>query len=473
MVRLEIRSDYVEVNGHRIYVDEELRKPILSESSSTLSQFVEMQEIPGLLAAVGLPDIHSGYGFPIGSVAAVDLGDPRAAVSPKGIGFDINCGVRCMATNLFIGDCEGRLEELADALAGAVPTDVGGGIPGGSEVLNDILDRGLDALSFLRETDRLHTESRGCLPGCSRLVGQKAKACGLSQIGTLGSGNHYLEVQVVDEIIDRESAGVIGIEQGQIVVSIHTGSRGLGHTVCGDFLAEVEKRRSDSMKYSKYWAEREGGSQVESGPPTAESAIPVASPLGQKYIALMNSAANYAWANRAVIAGRVGDVFSALFPGAVLSVIYDASHNIAREESVNNKTLLVHRKGASRILPPGHGELPPVYSAIGQPVLVGGSMGTFSYILVGAQGAASTFFSTCHGAGRLLSRREARTAFSYEGVSEELGTKGIIFRTVSNNGLVEEAPGCYKDVTRVVSHSNKVGISKSVARLRPIVVIKG
>lgn len=526
--RIVEHEDFIEVDGHRIYVDNELRKPLL-QSPDALAQFSEMQKIPGLIGAVGLPDMHSGYFFPVGSVAAVDLSNPDACISPEGVGYDINCGVRCLRSNLKLSDLAGHAEELADTISGAVPAGMGmSGAPAVAlSYINGILESGMKYLYEQGEVpldDLIYTESGGSLEGSSRAVYQKAKSRGLVQLGSLGSGNHYLEVQVVEEIFDAATAEVLGLEEGQILVSIHTGSRGLGHVVCNAFMEEVKKERANGAKYkthrsiakcSSAGASSDGekdanGTAKEARINMAGAAagalnnsmdatknsrnrkdllradegdadetvnyVPYHSLLGQKYMLLMNSASNFAWANRAAITRHVRQAFAALLPQSRLDVLCDVCHNIAKLEAFGAdgaRKVLVHRKGASRVLPPGHKDLSDRDRDIGQPVLVGGSMGTCSYLVVGGKLAEETFNSTCHGAGRLLSRSEARAAFAYEDVAADMRKKGIVFRCEAREGMVEEACGCYKDVTRVVEHSAKVGLTRTVARVRPVIVIKG
>lgn len=507
-MRLGCEEDYIAINGHKIYVDAALRAPLLAmeEGDSagllvenndtdidvetvkkliTLKQFEDMQGIPGIIAAVGLPDIHAGYAFPVGSVAAVDLGLPEAGISPEGIGFDINCGVRCVVTDLMLDDIKDSLESIADVLADAVPSGLGdasGSVPGGMQTLNQILDNGLlgvpkEMMEVMPE-DIENTESKGSLPGNSRLINQQAKAKGLAQIGSLGSGNHYLEIQAVDTIIDSELANALGLKHGQIIVSIHTGSRGLGHAACSKFMKDATKAKEDAIKYQ---AERKGRPDLQKDG-TIESAgdisyVPYHSVLGQNYLSIMYSAANYAWVNRTLIACKVKKAFLQFYPNASFGLLYDASHNIAKIEEFEldgeKQSVLVHRKGAARALPPRHHELPTCYYRTGQPIPVGGSMGTSSYILVGGKESFKTFYSTCHGAGRILSRSTARTVFTYGDVVADLNSKGIVFRGGSQAGLIEEACGCYKDVDNVVAHSAKVGIVQIVVKLKPIIVIKG
>ncbi|KAI5172704.1 tRNA-splicing ligase RtcB (3'-phosphate/5'-hydroxy nucleic acid ligase) [Pancytospora epiphaga] len=511
MAWIELHKDYITLNGYKIFVDEELRKPLLTSNNGTilsssagetcinisddrlneypsLKQFCALQNMSGLVGAIGLPDIHEGYAFPIGSVAAVDLSRSDASISPEGVGFDINCGVRCLISNLRKEDIAGIIDELADELFAAVPGGTGVGqteAPLSMAELNAILDRGLNGaagkLFQITQQDITNTESGGYLPGSSSVVYQQAKSRGLKQMGTLGSGNHYLEVQVVDEIFNSAAAETLGLFSGQIIISIHTGSRGLGHVTCSKFIEEVKKEVKNVKEYGKIknseevneklWME----SLIDDLP--SPLCIPYHSRLGQKYLLLMNSAANYAWANRAFIAQKARNVFRKYLPASKFELLCDVSHNIAKIEKCRvdreDKELLVHRKGASRVLPPGNVDIPVQYEAIGQPIFVGGSMGTCSYILLGAEGASSTFFSTCHGAGRLLQRSAAKEMLTFETVVADLEANGIVFRCESRNGIIEEAGECYKDVTRVVEHSANVGITTTVAKVRPVIVIKG
>lgn len=484
---IEEYETYITVNGAKILVDQELRKPLLnmdslSDYKNPLAQFVDALSIPGLEDALGMPDMHAGNTFPIGTVAAVDISRENACICPEGVGGDINCGVKCLGTNLMFEDIEGQLENIADLLYAAIPVGFGGGsslsiqksvlsplsndkpFQWNLQALNGILDTGLQYLyekGVIPYEDMIYTEDSGCLKGNSKIVPQKAKGKGLTQFGTLGSGNHYVEVQVVDEIFDEEKAAILGIQKGQVVVAIHTGSRGLGNVICDNFMAQ-------------YMRSTERNKESQDG---VLEYIPYASEWGQKYYQLMCSGANYAYANRAFIGQKVRNVFKTIRKDCLINNIYDTGHNIAKLEKYKRgdqqKNLLVHRKGASRVLPPQHAELPPKYSEIGQPVLIGGSMGTCSYILVGAEGADSSYNSTCHGAGRLLRRGEANKKFTYEEVEANLKTQGIVFRCGSQKGLVEEAPMCYKDVNCVVKHSDRMGLTHRVARLIPKIVVKG
>jgi len=453
-------EDYIKIGGHRIYADRELRKTILSRNGSCVVQFQNVLAIPGLLGAVGMPDMHAGVAFPVGTVAAVDLSSENACVCPEGVGGDINCGVRCLRSNLFISDIQDHLNELADLINNAIPAGVGNACSQTITLteLNEILAKGMKYLYDKGEIpleDLKYTESNGSAEGDSRLVYQSAKGKGLNQLGSLGSGNHYIEVQVVDKICNQILADKLHLKKDQIMISIHTGSRGLGNAICTNFVQECKDSKdlvvSDGcLKFLRFNSE-----------------------LGMKYTKLMNSACNYAWVNRSVITNKVREAFKKLWSGSRVDNVYDAGHNIAKIEEIKGKVLLVHRKGASRILPPGHPDLPEDYQSIGQPVLVGGSMGTNSYLIAGAPGCTESFNSSCHGSGRLLTRGEARRTLEYENVAKSLGERGIIFRSGSESGLVEEAPECYKDVHRVVASSENAGLSTTVVLLRPVLVIKG
>lgn len=451
-----------------IYVDEELRKPLIQEldtgaSLSSIGQISDVCSLPGLIGnVVGLPDIHTGYGFPIGCVAAFDINNPESVVSPGGVGYDINCGVRALRTNLDIGCFRERAESLADELFGIIPTGMGNDKRSSIDpgALNSILDQGLDYLLKSKEIpdeDAEYCESNGHMAGDSRLVGQKAKGRGLNQLGTLGSGNHYLEVQYVDEVYDTERAEVMGIRKKQIVLMIHTGSRGLGHGVCHNSLMKMVGKST-------------GYTQLACSPYNSKES--------QEYLLSMGCAANFAFVNRAMITKKARQAFERVFPEARLDLIYDVCHNIAKIENhrINGMEYdaVVHRKGASRAFPPGHRDIPWKYKEIGQPVVVGGSMGTYSYILCGSEKSMElSLGSVCHGAGRVLSRSRSKDLFTHKNVCDLLRDQDIVFRCSSDPGMVEESPGCYKDINRVVDLSDRIGLTKKVCRLRPCLVIKG
>lgn len=511
-ITISEEEDYLLVNGQKIYISREMRKIILEEheaspTNSSITQFVAGKKLGGLVCSIGLPDFHMGYALPIGSVAVIDLSHPEAAISPDGVGFDINCGVRCLKTNLFLKDIivnGDKRQMLADMLVKVIPFgDISAKNQISVENLNGILNEGMEHLvkmGVATESDLEFTESRGSLEGDSKKIGQRAKARGAAQLGTLGSGNHYLEVEVIDKICDEAIAAKLGLEKGQIVISIHTGSRGLGHGSCTDILEEIKKANSDNKNQARERKKAEFKIVAENASLSKEEkaveydkitekfkeitmsdkksnepleSVPFKSELGQKYLKVMNSASNFAWANRSVITEKVRKVFSEVFPESKLEIVYDVCHNIAKIETIDDKEYLILRKGASRILPPGHPNLPAEYKEIGQPVLVGGSMGTCSYLIIGDVNAKLTYYSTCHGAGRLVPRAKSKKQFSVESVVKDMKKKNIVFKVGSEEDMVEECAGCYKDVEAVVEHSEKVGLSKSVCRVKPILVIKG
>jgi tRNA-splicing ligase RtcB len=402
------------------------------------------------------------------------MNDPTAVVSPGGVGFDINCGVRLLRTNLMESDIAPVKEELTQALFDHIPVGVGskGIIPAGAAELEDALSMGMDW--SLREgyawaEDKEHCEEYGrMLNADPSKVTKRAKKRGLPQLGTLGAGNHYAEVQIVDEIYDKAAAARMGIETvGQVCVMIHSGSRGLGHQVATDALVEMEAAMA-----------RDGIVPNDRQLACAR----ISSREGQDYLAAMAAAANYAWVNRSAMTFLARQAFAKTFATTPddldMHVIYDVSHNIAKvEEHIVDgrpRRLLVHRKGATRAFAPHHPLIPVDYQFTGQPVLIGGTMGTCSYVLVGTEkGMADTFGSTCHGAGRASSRAKSRRTLTYEGVLESLAAKGISIRVASPKLVMEEAPESYKDVTAVVDTCDSAGISAKVIKLRPVAVVKG
>jgi len=418
--------------------------------------------------------VHSGYGFAIGNVAAFDMADPAAVVSPGGVGFDINCGVRLLRTNLTEAEVGPIKEELAQSLFDHIPVGVGskGVIPMKAADLEEALEMGMDW--SLREgyawaEDKEHCEEYGrMLQANPAKVSSRAKKRGLPQLGTLGAGNHYCEIQVVDEIYEKEAAQKMGVTKtGQVVIMIHSGSRGLGHQVATDALVSMEK------------AMKRDGIQVND---RQLACAKIHSQEGQDYLAAMAAAANYAWVNRSSMTFLARQAFAKAFkttPDKLdMHVIYDVSHNIAKVEKhmVNGvmKNLLVHRKGATRAFAPHHPLIPVDYQLTGQPVLIGGTMGTCSYVLTGTEkGMKDTFGSTCHGAGRAWSRSKSRRTLKYQEVLDKLKSQGIAIRVASPKLVMEEAPESYKDVTQVVDTCHRAGISKKVLKLRPIAVIKG
>ena len=424
--------------------------------------------------SVALPDVHSGYGFAIGNVAAFDISNPEAVVSPGGVGFDINCGVRLIRTNLMEKDVAPLKEQLAQALFDHIPVGVGsqGIIPPTAKDLEEALAMGMDW--SLREgyswaEDKEHCEEYGRMLNANpEKVSARAKKRGLPQMGTLGAGNHYAEIQVVEEIFDHAAARKMGIDQiGQVCVMIHSGSRGLGHQVATDSLVAMEKAMA-----------RDGIAVNDRQLACAR----ISSPEGQDYLTAMACAANYAWVNRSSMTFLCRQAFAKVFNSTPddldMHVVYDVSHNIAKIEDHmvdgEMKTLLVHRKGSTRAFPPHHPLIPVDYQLTGQPVLIGGTMGTCSYVLTGTErGMAETFGSTCHGAGRARSRNSARHKLDYQQVLDELKAKGIAIRVASPKLVMEEAPESYKDVTEVVETCHAAGVSKKAVKLRPIAVIKG
>ena len=438
-----------------------------------IQQVAHMATLPGIVGnALAMPDIHWGYGFPIGGVAAMRLED--GVVSPGGVGFDINCGVRLLRTNLHERAVRSQLPEIVNQLFRDVPT----GLERGKRKRAVSIDvEGALARGAAWAVDNGHgssedleaIESGGCLPGAdTSKVSDRARQRGAPQLGSLGSGNHFLEVQVVETIADEKAAHAFGItEPGQVMLSIHTGSRGLGHQVCQEYLG-VMQRAMEQYRISL--------------PDKQLACAPIKSPEGQAYLGAMAAAANFAFANRQAITERTRRAFQHVLgrsePAIDIGVVYDVAHNIAKMERhrVNGEemTLCVHRKGATRALPAGDPEVPAKYRAVGQPVLIPGDMGRYSYILVGQEQARrETFASTCHGAGRLLSRGAAKKKLAGVDLVRLLAQKGIVVRAQSKAGLAEEASEAYKDVRDVVDIVEQSGIARVVARVRPIGVIKG
>lgn len=455
-----------------IYADETLMEDI--KKGNSLEQVANAAFLPGIVkASLAMPDMHYGYGLPIGGVVATSV--DGGVISPGGVGFDINCGVRMARTGLFKEELVTRevKARVVETLFADVPTGVGSR---GKIRLNDAEGRRLLSegagwavrKGYGRPEDLDHTEAGGCLPGADpQVVGPKAYSRGRDQQGTLGSGNHFIEVQYVDEIYNPEAARVFGLDKDRITLMIHSGSRGFGHQVCTDFLGLMEKA---VIKY---------GIDI---PDRQLACAPIDSPEGKKYLAAMRAAANYAWANRQCLMFWAGEALArALRVGhgrLDLSLIYDVAHNIVKieEHSVEGKKMkvAVHRKGATRAFGPGHPEVPPDFRHIGQPVIIPGDMGRSSYLLVGTSTAMSeTFGSTCHGAGRLLSRNAAIRAARGRSINRELEDKGILVRSRGRDTLKEEMPEAYKDVTDVVDVVHKAGLAMKVARLRPMAVIKG
>ena len=447
----------------RFFADEELWSQIRSDRS--VEQLMNVATLPGISeCAYAMPDVHQGYGFPVGGVAAFRLSD--GVISPGGVGYDINCGVRLLASELTVADLRGRLEDLVHNLSRSVPSGTGRG--GELRLTDHELDRVfVEGCKYLVERglalpeDIDATESGGSLPQADPTqVSQRARQRGSTQLGTLGSGNHFVEIQTVEQVFDTAAAEVLGLETGRITVLIHTGSRGLGHQVCTDYVREMDRVMP---KYGIELPDRE------------LACAPFDSPEGRAYFGAMCAAANFAWSNRQTITHTVRGVFERAFGDAGrLRLVYDVAHNIAKVEEYGGEQFCVHRKGATRAFGPNNPEIPEIYRSVGQPVFIPGSMGTASWVLVGAEGAMTkSFGSTCHGAGRRMSRRAAKRIAQGHEVRRELAKKGIVVRCHSNSELAEEAPHAYKDVDRVVDVVDRMGLARKVARLKPIGVIKG
>lgn len=447
----------------RVYADDELWQQLLDDRS--LDQAINVATLPGVTGHVyAMPDVHEGYGFPVGGVAAMQAAD--GVISPGGVGYDINCGVRLLASDLDLGAARAGLEAVVHDLSRTIPSGPGRNpqLELGAADLDRVLDEGCALLlerGLAFPEDLPNTEAGGRLPDArSASVSAKAKQRGHNQLGTLGSGNHFIEVQVVDEVFESAAAEAYGLRQGQITVLIHTGSRGLGHQVCTDYVRQMDQAMP---RYGIHLPDRQ------------LACAPFGSPEGQAYFAAMCAAANFAWANRQAITSSARRVFERAYGNSgSLRLVYDVAHNIAKVEEHAGTRLCVHRKGATRAFGPSHPETPAPYGAIGQPVFIPGSMGTASYVLAGSDAAmALSFGSTCHGAGRAMSRGEAKRARPGHEVRRELERQGIIVRSPSNSELAEEAPTAYKDVERVVNVVHQAGLARKVVRLKPLGVVKG
>ncbi len=455
----------------RIYASEEMMGPIIRDN--VLDQVANVATLPGIVGdSLAMPDIHFGYGFPIGGVAATDMED--GVVSPGGVGYDINCGVRLLRTDLDASDVEGNVRDLVDTMFANVPSGLGskGKLRLSDRELDEVMTEGVEWAvreGYGWEKDLDHTEDGGSMPGAlTEHISDRARKRGKPQLGTLGAGNHFLEIQKVDRIFEPETAKAFGIErEGQITVMIHTGSRGFGHQVCSDHLRVMET------------AVKQYGIKL---PDRQLACVPVDSPEGEGYIGAMAAAANFAWTNRQMIMHWVRESFSdVLGPSPEdlgMDLVYDLAHNIAKKEEHQvegqRRRLLVHRKGATRAFPAGRPELSADYAEVGQPVIIPGDMGSASYLLVGTQQAMDdTWGSTCHGAGRRMSRTKSVKTFRAERIVKDLGNRGIYVRGESMKVLAEEAPDAYKDIDQVVDVTHRGGISKKVARLVPMGVMKG
>src|SRR6266516_2245953 len=433
----------------RIFADEELLAAIRRDRS--LEQLQNVATLPGIVdAAIAMPDIHQGYGFPVGGLAAMEL--PDGVVSPGGVGSDINCGVRLLALPLDMEELGRHHEPFVHELSRAVPA--GAGKEGGKRVDLDAVLRDGSSVVADRPEDVERTESRGRLDGADpEAVSARAKQRGGGQLGTMGSGNHFVEVQRVDEVFDAQAAETYGLREGQITVLIHSGSRGLGHQVCSDYVKQMDAVLA-----------REGISL----PDRQLSCAPASSPEGRAYLAAMAAAANFAWANRQEIANRVRTAVARVLGKEAADgtrQVYDVAHNVAKIERYDEREVLVHRKGATRAFPAGSEEIPAAYRSVGQPVFIPGSMGTSSYVLAGEPGSLErSFGTTCHGAGRRLSRTAAKKEIGGADLRRQLETQGIVVRSPSNSGLAEEAPFAYKDVDAVVGVVAAAGLARRVAR---------
>jgi tRNA-splicing ligase RtcB len=447
----------------RVFADSVLWQQISTDRS--LEQLCNVATLPGAHRFVcGMPDIHEGYGFPVGGVAALRVSD--GVISPGGVGYDINCGVRLLRSSLDHRDVRLQLEALVHELSRSVPAGTGRGTHNAlaADELDAVLGGGVSYLAgrgVVEPSDLERIEANGCLEAADPAsVSDRAKHRGRDQLGTLGAGNHFLEVQVVSEILDPVAAAGLGLTAGQVTVLIHTGSRGLGHQVCTDFVRQMD---GVMARYRIVVPDRQ------------LACAPFGSPEGQEYFRAMCAAANFAWSNRQMITHRVRGVFRSFFGDAGrLHLVYDVAHNIAKLERYDGVELCVHRKGATRAFGPRHPETPAPYREIGQPVFIPGSMGSASFVLVGTdQALARSFGSACHGAGRAMSRTAARRLAPGAEARRELNARGIVVRCPSNRGLAEEAPIAYKDVDRVVDVVHRAGLARKVARLLPLGVVKG
>jgi tRNA-splicing ligase RtcB len=444
------------------YADEAL---IRDMDDKVVEQARNVATLPGIVGACYvMPDGHWGYGFPIGGVAAFDP-DAGGVVSAGGVGFDISCGVRCLRTGLHVGEIRAAQKALADALFRGIPAGVG------SAGAIHLSDHELDAMllggarwavergwGHAGDLDRI--EERGCMAGAEPgEVSVRARDRQRDEMGTLGSGNHYLEVQRVAAIFDADAASAFGLAVDDAVVSIHCGSRGLGHQIGSDYLREMER------------AAPAHGLRL---PDRELACAPLRSPLGARYLGAMRAGINCALANRQILTNLTRQVFADVLPRARLELLFDVSHNTCKEEEHGGRRLFVHRKGATRAFGPGHADLPASLRQVGQPVLIGGTMGTESWVLVGTVEAMDlSFGSACHGAGRRMSRHQATREWHGRDLVRALGERGILIRSASPRGVAEEAPGAYKDVAAVVDAAHRAGLARKVARLEPLVCVKG
>jgi tRNA-splicing ligase RtcB (3'-phosphate/5'-hydroxy nucleic acid ligase) len=439
----------------RVYASDKVMGKM--QGDRTLRQAVNVASLPGVLPNVSvMPDGHEGYGFPIGGVAAFPA--EGGIVSPGGIGYDINCGMRLLRTGLTEDDVRPVLGRLVKELFRSVPSGVGsrGLLKVSKDEFLEVITEGMKwavRQGYATQDDRLHMEEKGGMPASPEGVSRKALSRGVGQLGTLGAGNHFLEIQKVEGTFNP-AAKTFGLEQGNVVVMVHTGSRGFGHQIATDYIHELLSKR-----FGRDLTDRE------------LVAAPLDSREGEAYLQAMRCAVNFAFTNRQIITYYVRRVFDELL-GEKLELVYDVAHNIGKFEKHGGDRVFVHRKGATRAFGPGREDLPPEYRPVGQPVIIPGSMGTASYVLVG-RGHAATFESTCHGAGRVMSRSAARKKFLGKEIRERLGKRGIIVEAKDKPLIAEEAPGAYKDIDEVVRVVEAAGISDTVARLVPMGVVKG
>lgn len=452
----------------RVYLSEKMLEEALRDKS--IEQLINVCTLPGIQKyALAMPDMHEGYSSPIGGVAAIDI--KEGIISPGMQGYDINCGVRILTSEWREKDLKPYLEKLANEIYKEVPSGLGKGrqLKFSIEQLDKIMERGVPYLvekGYGEKEDIENCEGNGKLPWAdSKAVSIRAKKRGQDQVGTLGSGNHFLEIQKIVEIFDQKVAETFGLFNDQILIMIHCGSRGLGHQVCSDYLREFIP-----LMFNKYKIKV---------PDREFACVPFNSPEGQRALSASGAAANYAWVNRQMITHFVRKAWKSVLgeKGGKLALLYDVAHNIIKKEKyrIDGKEVevAVHRKGATRAFPPGHPEIPEKYRNVGQPVIIPGSMGTASYVLVGIKEGEEAFYSTCHGAGRTMSRHAAIRSLSGQEIIRHLESKGIVVKCYSLRGIAEEAPQAYKNVDEVVEVVHKAGLSKKVAKLVPLAVIKG
>lgn len=455
----------------RIYASEQMLDELFKDRS--LWQLVNLTTLPGIYKyALVMPDVHEGYGAPIGGVFAIKTQEGEGIISPGAVGYDVNCGIRLLRSNLTFSEAKDKIPQLTQAIYKEVPSGVGEGgwLKLHNTELDKVLETGVEYMlknDWATESDKEFCESNGKLENArAETVSDKAKSRGRDQLGTIGAGNHFVEIQRVDEIFDEQAAQTLGLFKGQITISIHCGSRGLGHQVATDYIRIMDNHLDE---YGIKLVDRE------------LACAPLNSVQGKNYFSAMSAAANFAWANRQLITYEVRKAWGSVFgrePSAVgseLELVYDLAHNICKKEFYDGVELLVHRKGATRAFPIGNKEIPEIYAkTCGQPVLIPGSMGTASYVLVGTEQAMSeSFGSNPHGAGRTMSRTKAKNIINGKELQQELGRKGIFIQAGSFSGLAEEAPQAYKDIELVVNVVHQAGIAQKVARLKPVGVMKG